>query len=55
MDAKKCDRCGEYYVPNVFKWSYRVEKNALPISRIDLCHNCMCELETWLKGEKHEK
>jgi hypothetical protein len=50
MNAKKCDRCGALYDPKV-SWEYSVIKDCPPYpeQRIDLCHNCMYELEKWLQ------
>lgn len=52
MNAKKCDRCGALYEHNIkFGWKYSVIKDCHPYpeQRIDLCHNCMYELEKWLE------
>lgn len=64
-NAKKCDRCGALYDPWIFPsvsfveaWRYSVVKDCHPYPeehKLDLCHNCMYELEKWLEGEKHEK
>lgn len=66
MDAKKCDRCGEYYDPDVnighigddrfFKhhgclYFYPVESSP----RIDLCPKCSNEFEAWLNGVYDKK
>ena len=50
MNAKKCDRCGALYENNL-SWKYSVLKDCYPYSdqKIDLCNNCMYELEKWLK------
>ena len=53
MDAKKCDRCGDYYVPAI-GWSYRIEKHEIPVERVDLCNNCMYAFEEWMKGGKKD-
>ena len=56
MNAKKCDRCGDYYMPNHTEYLYQVSKcnHPNPNTEVDLCYNCSYELEKWLEGEKHE-
>lgn len=58
MDAKRCDRCGAFY-DTKYKWEYKVVKcdphpDSIGISVVDLCHNCMYELEKWLKEKNNE-
>lgn len=59
--AKKCDRCGALYEAFLFPqndaWRYNVTKDCHPypdIITLDLCYNCKCELEKWIKGYKKE-
>lgn len=56
MDAKKCDRCGALYDPWAYgeAWRYSVVKDCHPYPehKLDLCHNCMYELEKWIEGDK---
>lgn len=54
-DAKKCDRCGDYFTPNTAheptRFSVRCKDGQY--RRKDLCHNCMEELDRWFKeGEQ---
>lgn len=57
MNAKKCDRCGEYYDKNVnpaFSLGKRNSFNDYP-NYVDLCKKCTDELEEWFHAEKIEK
>lgn len=57
MNAKKCDRCGEYYDKNVnseFSLGKRNSFNNYP-DYVDLCSYCTAELEKWFNAEKIEK
>ncbi len=56
MNAKKCDRCGALYVPYDFlktgeAWRYSVVKccHPYPDMTLDLCNNCLFDLEKWVK------
>lgn len=66
MDAKKCDRCGKYYDPDVnvgyigedrlFQhhgclYFYPVEDSP----HIDLCPECSDRFESWLNEVRNEK
>lgn len=52
-NAKKCDRCGALY-DHAEAWRYSVVKDCHPYPehKLDLCHNCMYELEKWIEGDK---
>lgn len=63
MNAKKCDRCGYFYLPckgihereNAIKITRR-EKDSEKVTteHYDLCPKCMESLEKWLKeGEQN--
>lgn len=49
-DAKKCDRCGEYYVPN-HESRVILEYNASGVGRTrnggDVCPICAAKFEKW--------
>lgn len=65
MNAKKCDRCGNYYQ---LVWETPIETLARTMASVmythqllerieacvDLCPNCTEELKTWLKGGEFE-
>lgn len=55
-DAKKCDRCGALYVPydyqnTEYTWRYSVIKccHPYPDNKLDLCNNCLFDLEQWVQ------
>lgn len=58
MDAKKCDRCGAYYIPGIMS-KFRVQGrdnlnfNWQPsnVTTFDLCYECCAELEDWMEKE----
>lgn len=68
MDAKKCDRCGNYYAINDSSFRYkalaaafiganapalRLSNAQLEIEKIlDLCPACSGDLTKWLKGKE---
>ena len=57
-NAKICDRCKNFYVPNIYKATYRmVALSPTPSNykkNIDLCPECEKDLARWFK-EKKEK
>ena len=63
-EAKRCDRCGKYYTPNLTDFSYEDEWwryslykdcHPYPEEKIDLCSDCRQKLYEWLKeGELDE-
>lgn len=57
MNAKKCDRCGEYYTPTKIQFLYTVNKynHPYPDTEVDLCYNCSYELEKWIEGKANGK
>ena len=59
MNAKKCDRCGALYVPFDYQnfkdaWRYSVLRDNHPYeeTKLDLCYNCLFDLEQWLQMRK---
>ena len=55
-EAKKCDRCGALYIPYNFSnigdaWRYSVIKccHPYPDTTLDLCNNCLFDLEKWVE------
>ncbi len=60
MDVKKCDRCGDVFVPEKQEGRYSLswkEEHAAPVE-YDLCSTCESRLHDWLmqykdKEEKH--
>ena len=41
MDAKKCDRCGAFYVPTNEGIAFLIDKRDFPCNfRLDLCPKC---------------
>lgn len=55
-DAKKCDRCGKYYVRNkktfncvTYKGVSVLQDNLRPPMWFDLCDDCITELFEFLK------
>lgn len=64
MDAKKCDRCGEYYIKDVnnVKESRGSKIHFYPDSNpfygeksYDLCPECTKKLEAFLSNKKEDK
>lgn len=57
MNAKKCDRCGNYYDKNVKPEFGLGRRNSLNdyLDYVDLCKKCTDELEEWFNAEKIEK
>lgn len=63
MDVKKCDRCGEYYVPFreysflafndptgiTFIFDDTQEQKRVSIEKYDLCPECIKEIKNFLK------
>lgn len=49
-DAKKCDRCGVFYIPEVNCAGVRVERG-LRIDYYDLCANCHTKLKSFLSEQ----
>lgn len=54
MNAKKCDRCGTYYVKTTGDGSKRVHiavnENSSGIG-YDICSSCALQLDAWIKNE----
>lgn len=52
MDAKKCDRCGKYYIPENSNQKYLLCRRGLhcPIA-FDLCNDCYDLLVKFYKNE----
>lgn len=62
MDAKRCDRCGEYYVDTIladYRVQFRDNKNGgwhtSNVSTMDLCYECRLDLEQWINAKKIQK
>lgn len=54
MDAKKCDRCGNFYeAPNVFR-KYRILIRGSNWNTLDLCPECYDTIVSFLKNEQHD-
>lgn len=63
-EAKKCDRCGQFYDPypiddavGVYNSVRRARTNSFGAivcekGQIDLCEQCMCELNEFLNNER---
>jgi len=58
VNAKKCDRCGQLYMPHTYAnigdaWRYSILRDNHPYEedRLDLCNGCKVALEKWLKCE----
>jgi len=57
MNAKKCDRCGNYYERKGFNNGDLIitKYNFLsPDEQYDLCDNCLCELKKFMEGKKND-
>lgn len=48
MKAKKCDRCGEFYLFENDRSIYLISNNGLDAKNIDLCPDCYEELNRYL-------
>lgn len=48
MKAKKCDRCGEFYLFENDHSIYLISNNGLDAKNIDLCPDCYEELNRYL-------
>lgn len=44
MIARKCDRCGSFYIPNYSTIMYTINKKTLFDVQIDLCPKCHDDL-----------
>ena len=59
MDAKRCDRCGEYYMPDEYILPGFYVK-LVPFDshgedkHLDLCDNCREELAKWVETSFYE-
>ena len=66
-EAKKCDRCGKFYEPyptgdalGAYNSVRRARTNLFGAivyekDQIDLCEQCMCELNEFLNNRKENK
>ena len=66
MDAKKCDRCGAFYMPQVKTNDYKTSLEQLVTSVkkpqqkyitdvCDLCPECVKKFYDWLRSESYVK
>lgn len=64
MEAKKCDRCGNFYIlmdkkakidGNILKYIKLVNNLEFTIKSYDLCDDCVKDLQQWLKNKKVEE
>ena len=61
-DAKKCDRCGNFYTLDISDENDNVagisllDKYERAVEKLDLCQECRKELTRWLeqKGESND-
>ena len=44
MIARKCDRCGSFYIPDDSMRTYMVSKKSLFDTQVDLCPECHDDL-----------
>lgn len=59
MDAKKCDRCGVFFIatPHNFLGRFKEDYDNTEycteddFDDVDLCDDCMVEFNKWLKNE----
>lgn len=52
-NAKKCDRCGTFYIRGAGVYRFEVkESNGIKFWNWDLCDKCHDELEEFLTGVK---
>lgn len=55
MDAKKCDRCGNFYeTPNAFGKYNIISTRGCVKKTLDLCPECYDALASFLKNEQHD-
>lgn len=59
-NAKRCDRCGKFYMNDDSRFKSRgiyvdyislISKNGSVIDKYDLCNNCLEHLVKWLDNE----
>lgn len=50
MIARKCDRCGSFYIPEDNMRTYIVSKKPFFDIQIDLCPECHDDLSTFMKN-----
>lgn len=48
MNAKKCDRCGNYYDKDEGNYNI-IKSNGLFVKDIDLCPECSQKLANWIE------
>lgn len=48
MIARKCDRCGSFYIPEDNMRTYIVSKKSFIDTQIDLCPECHDDLITFM-------
>lgn len=49
MNAKKCDRCGAFYIPNNEGRVFSINKRSFPSNyTLDLCPKCYNDLLTFI-------
>lgn len=50
MDAKKCDRCGVFYIPTNNARVYAISKRRSPsnVELLDICPECYDDLMTFM-------
>ena len=48
MNAKKCDRCGSFYVPKNEGRVFAINKRSYPNYTLDLCPKCYDDLLTFI-------
>ena len=61
MDAKRCDRCGAFYMPQLktgdikasLEQAVRKEKHITDIC--DLCPNCVKDFYDWMREVKRDE
>lgn len=56
-DAKKCDRCGEYYAPsNKSKIVQEYNASGIGMTRNggDVCQTCAAKFEKWWRKKRKE-
>lgn len=50
MNAKRCDKCREFYLPHNHKPKYQIIRSK-GLGIIDLCPNCSDTLAKWINGQ----
>lgn len=50
MIARKCDRCGSFYIPKDDMKTYLVSKKPFVYTQIDLCPECHDDLCTFMEN-----